>query len=64
MKNHIKENILSADFSLLLISENYKNIEICHNEMGAVWATDKNVRYYLLPNTGFDKIGWLCALNV
>ena len=63
IRNHIKENILSADFSLLLISENYKNSEICLNEMGAVWATDNNVRYYLLPNTGFDKIGWLCDTN-
>ena len=28
--------------------------------MGAVWTGDNKVRYYLLPNTGFDKIGWLC----
>ena len=60
IRKHIKENILSADFSFLLISENYKKSEICLNEMGAVWATDNNVKYYLLPNTGFDKIGWLC----
>lgn len=60
IRKHIKENILAADFSFLLISENYKKSEICLNEMGAVWATDNNVRYYLLPNTGFDKIGWLC----
>jgi hypothetical protein len=63
IRKHIKENILSADFSFLLISENYKSSEICLNEMGAVWATDNNVRYYLLPNTGFDKIGWLCDAN-
>ena len=31
--------------------------------MGAVWATDNNVRYYLLPNTGIDKLGWLCDTN-
>lgn len=60
IRNHIKDNILSADFSFLLISDNYKNSEICLNEMGAVWTNDSNVRYYLLPNTGFDKIGWLC----
>lgn len=63
IRMHIKENILSADFSFLLISENYKNSEICLNEMGAVWATDNNVRYYLLPNTGIDKLGWLCDAN-
>lgn len=60
IRNHIKDNILSADFSFLLISDNYKESEICLNEMGAVWTNDGNVRYYLLPNTGFDKIGWLC----
>ena len=60
IRNHIKRNILSADFSFLLISDNYKKSEICLNEMGAVWTNDSNVRYYLLPNTGFDKIGWLC----
>lgn len=60
IRNHIKDNILSADFSFLLISDNYKNSDICLNEMGAVWTNDGNVRYYLLPNTGFDKIGWLC----
>ena len=63
IRKHIKENILSADFSFLLISENYKKSEICLNEMGAVWATDNNVRYYLLPNTGIDKLGWLCDAN-
>lgn len=60
IRKHIKENILSADFSFLLISGNYKNSEICLNEMGAVWASDNNVRYYLLPNTDFKEIGWLC----
>ena len=60
IRKHIKENILSADFSFLLISTNYKNSEICLNEMGAVWANDNNVRYYLLPNTDFKEIGWLC----
>lgn len=63
IRKHIKENILSADFSFLLISENYKKSEICLNEMGAVWATDNNVRYYLLPNTGINKLGWLCDAN-
>lgn len=60
IRKHIKDNILSSDFSFLLISDNYKKSEICLNEMGAVWANDNNVRYYLLPNTDFKEIGWLC----
>ena len=57
---HIHENILSADYSFLVISNNYKASEICLNEMGAVWANDTNVRLYLLPEVSFNGIGWLC----
>ena len=57
---HIQENIRSAEYSFLLISNNYKASEICVNEMGAVWADEANVRLFLLPNTYFTIIGWLC----
>ena len=60
IRNHIKKNILSSDFSILMISENYKKSEICLNEMGAVWVNDCNVRYFILPEAQFDEIGWLC----
>ena len=60
IRNYIKENIHSADFSFLMISKNYKESEICLNEMGAVWAVDNQVRYYLLPDVDFKEIGWLC----
>lgn len=60
IRNHIRENVQSADFSFLMISKHYKESEICLNEMGAVWATDNRVRYYLLPNVDFNEIGWLC----
>lgn len=59
IRQHIKENILSADYSFLMLSKNYQSSEICLNEMGAVWAANNNVRYYLLPDADFDKIGWL-----
>jgi len=59
IRKHIQGNIRTADFSLLLIFNNYKESEICINEMGAVWAYDTNVRLFMLPNTTFDKIGWL-----
>lgn len=60
IRSHIQSNIRNAEFSILLISDNYKRSEICLNEMGAVWAYNNNVRLYLLPNTKFEKIGWLC----
>ena len=63
IRRHIKENVLGADFSFLMISKNYKDSEICLNEMGAVWAADNHVRYYLLPDVDFKEIGWLCDTN-
>ncbi len=60
IRKHIHSNIRGADFSIIIISNNYKKSEICLNEMGAVWAFNNNVRYYLLPDSDFDTIGWLC----
>ena len=33
------------------------------NEMGAIWAYDANVRFYLLPDVTFKNIGWLCDVQ-
>ena len=63
IRQHIKDNVQGADFSFLMLSKNYKKSEICLNEMGAVWAVDNRVRYYLLPNVDFKEIGWLCETN-
>ena len=60
IRKHVQENIYSAEYSFLLISDNYKSSEVCINEMGAVWAYDANVRLYFFPGAGVDKIGWLC----
>lgn len=60
IRNHIHDNIRSAEYSFLMVSDNYKASEICINEMGAVWAYDANVRLYMLPGATVDKIGWLC----
>lgn len=59
----IQDNIAYADVVLLMISDNYKNSEVCLNEMGAAWALNKYIVQILLPNTSFDKLGWLCSLE-
>lgn len=59
IRKYIKDNIRSADFCLLMISNNYDKSGVCHNELGAAWSTDNNVRYFLLPNTTVDSVGWL-----
>ena len=63
IRRHIRENVQKADFSFLMISQKYRESEICLNEMGAVWASDNNVRYFLLPDVDFSEIGWLCETN-
>ncbi len=59
----IQDNVACADIVLLMISGSYKNSEVCLNEMGAAWALNKHIIQILLPNTSFDKLGWLCSLD-
>lgn len=59
IRKFIKENISTCDFVFFMISENYKKSEICLNEMGAAWATDRAVIPLVFPNLSFDSIGWL-----
>lgn len=59
----IQNNIACADVVLLMMSDNYKNSEVCLNEMGAAWALNKHIIQILLPNTSFDKLGWLESLK-
>lgn len=59
----IQDNIACADIVLLMISDNFKNSEVCLNEMGAAWALNKHIVQILLPNTSFEKLGWLCSLK-
>lgn len=61
IRQHIHANIKGAEYSIILFSKNYKDSEICLNEMGAVWAYDSNVRYYILPNMDCTEIGWLTS---
>lgn len=60
---YIKEGIGKSQVVLLMISDAYKNSEVCLNEMGAAWALDKNPISVLLPNVNFDKLGWLTSLD-
>lgn len=59
----IKENLKISSLVLFLISDNYKNSEVCLNEMGAAWAFDKKTISILLPRTTFKSLGWLTSFN-
>ena len=59
-RNVIVENMKSCDYVICLISENYRQSEVCQNEMGAAWTLeDKRVLPFKFPNLSFQEIGFL-----
>lgn len=60
----IKDSISDSAIFFMMVSDNYKKSEVCLNEMGAAWILE-SVRkcILLLPNIGFEKIGWLMSLR-
>lgn len=59
MREWIHEKIENCSLVFLMISPNYKKSEICLNEMGAVWALEKDVKILLLPGIDYGNFGWL-----
>lgn len=59
LRDVIRENILKCNSVFLMISNNYKNSEICLNEMGAAWIYGKDVHPLIFPDIDFNSIGWL-----
>lgn len=59
MREWIQEKIVDCKVAFLMISPNYKKSEICLNEMGAVWALEKDVKILLLPDIDYGNFGWL-----
>ena len=59
-RKEIVRNMKECDFILLMISNNYKESEICLNEMGAAWAlNNKTVLPFVLPGCEFEDMGFL-----
>lgn len=59
-RNVIVENMKACDFVICLISDSYKQSEVCQNEMGAAWTLeDKRVLPFKFPNIKFSEIGFL-----
>lgn len=64
-RQSIIERMRQCDYIFLLISENYRKSEICHNEVGAAWALEDKKRIVPLkfPNLCFNQQD-LGVLNV
>lgn len=60
---YIKENIQKTSVILVMLSKNYKESEVCMNEMGAAWALGKKCITVILPGTDFTELGWLTSLE-
>lgn len=58
-KNAIKENIKNAVAVIQIITENYRQSEICLNEMGAAWVLSDNVIPFILEPVRFDNVGFI-----
>ncbi len=59
-RNEIVRGMRECDFIILMISNNYKESEVCLNEMGAAWAlTGKTVLPFVLPDCSFEDMGFL-----
>lgn len=60
---YIKTNLQTCSLVLFMISPNYKQSEVCLNEMGAAWALNKKTISILLPGVSFKSLGWLTSLD-
>ncbi|MBO7414943.1 MAG: toll/interleukin-1 receptor domain-containing protein [Bacteroidaceae bacterium] len=59
-RDKIVENMKGCDFIICMISENYRNSEVCQNEIGAAWTLeDKRILPFKFPRIKFDQIGFL-----
>ena len=59
-RKEIVRNMKECDFIILMISNHYKESEVCLNEMGAAWAlTRKTVLPFVLPDCAFEDMGFL-----
>jgi len=56
-RNEIKEKLIGSKVIILFITPNYKESEICLNEMGAAWATAAKVIPIVVPPMNFKTIG-------
>ena len=59
-RNEIVRGMKECNFILLMISNNYKESEVCQNEMGAAWALEgKTILPFVLPDCSFENMGFV-----
>lgn len=58
-KKAIQKKLIQAKAVIQIISNNYKESEICLNEMGAAWVLSTNVIPFIMPPVDFNNIGFI-----
>lgn len=58
-RNQIRENLKEAKVTFLIITPNYKESEICLNEMGAAWVLSGKTIPLIVDPVDYDSVGVL-----
>ncbi len=56
-RNSIKEGLQNAKITLLIITPNYKESEVCLSEMGAAWVTSSKVIPLIVDPINYSSVG-------
>ena len=62
-RDSINESLLSAKINFLIITPNYKESEVCLNEMGAAWVTSSMVLPLIVEPINYKTVGVLQEPN-
>jgi hypothetical protein len=62
-RNAIKENLQKASLVILVISDNYRQSEVCLNEMGAAWVLNSKVVSFIVPPVNYSSVGFIQEPN-
>lgn len=62
-RDSINESLLSAKVNFLIITPNYKESEVCLNEMGAAWVTSAMVLPLIVEPINYKTVGVLQEPN-
>ena len=58
-RNKIKQQLKESEIIIQLITENYKQSEVCLNEMGAAWVLNAKVVPFIVEPIRYDNIGFI-----
>lgn len=58
-KKAIHKKLIQAKAVIQIITNNYKESEVCLNEMGAAWVLSNNIIPFIMPPIHFQNVGFI-----